>query len=197
MSKTPPIEDDSSGMTPPYNPQNYDKVSKSGLGVEFIKWLSSQIISIPFVENGPDSSTPFLIRKGYFNPMNPNADTNFRDWYYNASVVPNSSGKFRWWTKPSPFEINKTPYNPSFSHSPSSQFFGSTWGSLTSWTTTYNYENIRDPNVPVKADETYLVSVGTTQSIQELEHAYNDATHTMSFDIRPIPWINYQGKRFL
>ncbi len=198
LKKSAPIVSDSTSdsIKPPYDSSNYDKVTMSGEGVELVKWLSSQIINIPFVENGPDSSTPFLIRNGYFNPTNPNTDTNFRDWYFNSSVTPSSTGKFRWWTKPSPFEVNKTPYNPAFSHSPSSQFFGSTYGSLTSWTTTYNFDRLRDPGEPVKADETYLVSVGTTQSVEELERSgYNSANNTMSFNIRPIPWINYQGQQ--
>lgn len=180
------IEGDSQGI--------YDVAKNPGLGIQFVNWISSQITNIPFVEDGPNSSTPFLIRSGYFNPNNPNADYNFRDWYFNKSII-NDNAQFRFWNKANPFDVNKTPFNPSFSNASSSAFFNSAWTGLTSWTTVSDYHEIRDPQTKVGPDYTFLVSTGSKTSIEELERSYNESEKSLTFKIRPIPWVDYTGNQ--
>ncbi len=172
----------------------YDTTSNPGDGILFVNWITSQIANIPFVEDGINSSIPFLIRAGYFNPNNPNADYSFRDWYYNKSTV-SGPAQFRLWNKSSPFDVNKTPFNPAFSNAPSSSFFQSAWTALTSWTTVSNYNNIRNPQTPIGSDHTYLVSTGSKTSIDDLKNSYDETTNTLTFRIRPIPWVDYTGNQ--
>lgn len=192
------VNNSSLKVIPNHSPDNedglLDTAQDPGDGIKLVNWLTSQILNIPFVEDGPQSSNPFLIREGYFNPTNPNADNNFRDWYYNKSVF-NGNAQFRYWNKADPFEVNKTPFNPAFSNASSSSFFNSAWVGLTSWTTTSNYENIRDPEQPIEPSNTFLVSSGSKTPMSELLNGYDEADNILIFKIRSIPWVNYTGEQ--
>ncbi len=168
-----------------------EEVTASGLGIQFVQWLTSFINNLPFVDNGPDTNVPFLIRNGYYNMQNPITDTSFRDWFYNASVVSGPS-KFRWWIKPNPFEVNKTPFNPAFSHSSSSMFFNACWTGLSSWTTTSDFVDLRNPEIPLKPANEYLVASGA----MDLPKGFDAArTPQITFNIRPIPWVDKNGNQ--
>lgn len=180
--------------------------TKVGYGIELVNWIASSNPNIPFVEDGPSSGVPTLVRNGYFNPINPNTDLNYRDWFYDSNKVPS---RFRNWNKSSPFKSNKTPLNPAFSNAPSASFFSSTWTGLTSWTTISDNnlaskypdgkfpQNLGKEETPdgtfksTMADK--LVPVGSKTSFVDLENEFN-LSQQMTFKIRPIPWVNNKGE---
>lgn len=156
-----------------------------GLGIQFVNFIASNPSSIPFVEDGPWTKTPWLVRDGFYNQINPNAETTYRDWFYEKSVTNNS--KIRIWNANSPFLVNKTPLNPAFSNAPSASFFKSCWTGLTAWTT------IGDNNSnQLKYRGCHLVSTGTTNTIDDLVNQINNSNE-VSFKIRPIPWVDTNG----
>ncbi len=174
------------------NPIIVDTASNPGMGINFMQWLTSSVNNLPFVDDGPNTNVPYLIRNGYYNVKNPVSDTNFRDWFVNKSVTGDNT-VFRWWTKPNPFDVNKTPFNPSFSNSPSSSFFTPAWTGLTSWTTTSSYEKLRDPSNPINPNEWYLVATGATALPPDT--GYNLPQPKITFKVRPIPWVDKNGNQ--
>lgn len=168
-----------------------DKViGKAGLGIELMNWMTSQVTNIPFVEDGPTTKTLSLIRQGYFNPTNPNAEINYRDWFWNASTAPSqNNSKFRWWAPADPFITNKTPFNPAFSNAASATTFQSAWSGLTSWTIIDEDLNPKEVNSEIVE----LVTTGSKNPIDSLKIVDNK----MTFKIRPIPWVDSKGNNII
>lgn len=178
------------------NADNQKEYSDVGLGIQYVNWIAASNPNIPFAEDGPDSKVPNLVRKGFYNPVNPNTDTVYRDWY----IRPNQFGsreKVNIWVEQDPFPSTRTPWNPSFTQAPNTQFAGSNWTALTAWT---DIGDNNDPNNP--SQPTALVSEGIVNDIthESVIDAFNltfKPTGTeqskLTFKIRPIKWVDTSG----
>lgn len=169
--------------------QVFENYSNVGLGIKFVNFIASNPSNIPFVEDGPWTQAPWLVRNGFYKQINPNSDNNYRDWFYDASE--NKSSTIRLWDQNNPFNSNKTPFNPAFSNAPNSSFFQSCWTGLTTWTT------IGDENSKALPYEgAYLVANGANNNLNDLINEFN-TNQTMTFNIRPIPWIDIGGNQVI
>ena len=166
---------------------NLVRYENEGLGIQFVNYIASNPASMPFVEDGPWTRTPWLVRDGFYNPTNPNSDNSFRDWFYEQDVI--NKNVIRTWLSASPFISSQTPFNPAFSNAPSSSFFKSAWVGLTSWTTIGDQNSSELPY-----EGSFLVSTGTTNTIEDLEHQFENS-NVIKFKIRPIPWVDSSGNQ--
>lgn len=169
--------------------------SNIGEGINYVNWIASKNPNIPFSEDGPKTSTPFLVRKGLYKQENPNNDTNYRDWYIRPSQI-GSKNNINIWTPENPFQSSKTPWNPAFSQAPNTSFGSSVWTGLTSWTT---IGDSNDDDLKYN-DQNFLVSNGIAQDLTDtnvlaaLENSFNSNDPKIEFKIRPIPWVDTQGR---
>ncbi len=164
--------------------ENYSNV---GLGIKLVNFIASNPSNIPFVEDGPWTKVPWLVRNGFYKQINPNSDNNYRDWFYDASE--NKNSKLRLWDQNNPFTSSKTSFNSSFSNAPNSSFFQSCWTGLTTWTT------IGDENSKsLPYEGAYLVANGANNELNQLIDEFNNS-QTMTFNIRPIPWVDTKGNQ--
>ena len=176
-----------------------------GYGIELVNWIASRNPNIPYVEDGPTTITPILVRENNFNPINSNSAVNMRDWFKNNKAT---NTRFNYSSPNDPF-FSKTPYNPNFNTSANSDFFQSSTINLTTWSTIGGGNNgILGDSVNQKYErdlKTELVSQGTKSSIENLVTEFNAGlagtinnpngpTTEMTFDIRPIPWVDSTGK---
>jgi len=175
-----------------------------GYGIKLVNWIASQNPTIPYVEDGPTTITPILVRENNFNPINFNSQINIRDWFKNDKA---SNTTFNHATPNDPL-FSKTPYNTNFTTAPNTEFFRSTAINLTAWTTTGGgNNNIKGNTVSQKYErelKTELISQGTNTSIANLITEFdkglaasvtnpNARATEMTFDIKPIPWVDTKG----
>lgn len=173
--------------------RQYSNISE---GINYVNWIASKNPNIPFSEDGPNTRTPFLVRKGFYKQDNPNNDTNYRDWYIRPSEI-GSKNNINIWTADNPFQSSKTPWNPTFSQAPNSSYGSTIWTGLTSWTTV---GDSNDPALEYGVDKNFLVSNGIMQDLTDpavfkiLENSFSGKDSKIEFKIRPIPWVDTQGR---
>jgi len=178
------------------SPKLVDISSESSYGIQLINYISSTAPNIPNVEDGGQTSIPWLIRDGFYNPIDPNSSDVYRDWFYDVDTVGKTENvNFRIWIQDDPLQSNKTPYNPAYSNTASPQF-KSAWTALTAWTTVGSGDILQlkenQANQP-EAKGPFLVSAGSTTTIKSMKDQFNK-DKKIEFKVRPIPWINYRGE---
>lgn len=161
------------------------------VGIQFVNWIASMNINIPFNELGYGTTEPFLIRKGFYNRENSNTDNIYRDWYKNSDFT---SNVVKLWKQADPFSSNETAWNGPFSRTPNSLYANSVWTALTTWTTVGDDNDEQLPSRPEK-----LVSNGIIENIADMNVLNKLArefgsSKTLTFHIRPIPWVNSKGQ---
>ncbi len=169
------------------------------VGLQFMNYLASMNPNIPYQEVGPHTNIPTLMSDGLYMPINPNADFNLRDFYCYPDTYKSSFACD--WIPANPFQNNDTPWNPCFSKVSNTLIGQSVFVGLTSWTAVGDANDpnfVRDKNGK-GAMEIFLVGDGAKDNIQDdavkAKMADEYAKKTLTFKIRPIPWVNGSGDK--
>lgn len=179
---------------------NESKIIDVGLGIKALDYLTSFKTNIPYSEIGEHSEVPELVREGFYNANNLNADKNYRDWFYKPSILGEGKKTFRFYLNVDPFANTKTPFNPTFNDAASAKFFQTGYTNLTSWST-IGYQNIEGFNLNGKGGGTELVGNGAiidSEDAKNMLDIWNKPDNvtkkvTLPFKIRAIPWVDTKG----
>ena len=161
-------------------------------GIEFVNYVASLNPNIPYQEVGNGTSTPYLISNGVYMPTNSNSNNNFRDWYLYKNT--NNKSVVKDWNSADPFTSNETAWNGPFSKASNTLFAQSIWTNLTSWSTR------GDENDPIYGEKSIkLLSSSIVEDIDDpvvLEKFRDEFEnqHKLTFSIRPIEWVDTNGK---
>lgn len=101
-----------------------------------LSWMNQQGTVIPWISvAGAKSNKTTLARAGLKPVLNPYANNNYRDWYFDDPVKDNAKNSYTHWSAGIPYESTMTPFNPNFSRSPNYMYFQSTWNGLIDYKT--------------------------------------------------------------
>lgn len=179
---------------------------QASMQTNMLDFLTSYRQNIPFIQDGPDTKNAFLVKSGAHVPSNANAADNYRDWYYQDGIY-SPDGTFIDWSENNPFVGTVTPLNPSFTKSTNETLFNSTNTPLFSWSTSgdfynedsnykSNYKDTLNANgaLATPKDLEKVIDSGFTESSGNIKCGTDKNGKYVDIPIRPIPWVNYQGK---
>lgn len=180
-------------------------VANPNYGFEMVSWMNQFNNNLPYYENGPKTTTTWLVRNNLNIIQDSNSDMNFADWFTQGSWG-DKEVKYRW--AGDLFE-DPTFLNPNFAQATNSTYMNSVQTNLYKWENVRTYKTEEDGSItPIdtsKIQPTGAIAEKTGDLLPTLQTGdvnedgdwvpnEGGSKKALTFKIRPTQWINQKGE---